>query len=193
MKFIIGLGNPGKEFINTRHNVGFMVLDYLVDNFKEKLKDSNLKFKKSNKFKAEILKINNLLLVKPQTFMNNSGEAVKKILEFYKNKKFFPSLTSFTKFLYVIHDDWDIVLGEYKIQFAKGPKNHGGINSIEKHLKTKDFWRIRIGINNLKLKNKKEELEGKDFVLQKFPAKELKEVSKVFKKISEKKFFENFK
>ena len=117
MRIVVGLGNPGKEYENTRHNVGFMVVDKLKPEIEGK----------------------KILLVKPQKFMNRSGEEVIKVVNFHK-----VDLAN----LYVVHDDLDIKLGEYKIQFGKGPKVHNGITSIEQALGTKDFWRVRIGIDN---------------------------------------------
>jgi peptidyl-tRNA hydrolase, PTH1 family len=159
MKIIVGLGNPELKYKDTRHNTGFMVLDELknevVANF------SSVNFKNMVKFKAEILKINEMLLVKPQTFMNRSGMAVKKIVDFYNLK----DLNS----LIVVHDDLDIKLGEYKIQFGKGPKQHNGLDSIEKNLKTIDFWRVRVGIDNRK---EDSAVAGQDYVLQKFSSQE---------------------
>src|SRR3989338_3962417 len=128
MKVIVGLGNPGQEYENTRHSVCFVVLDKLGTGFRYE-----------KKFNSEVAKTDSILLIKPQTFMNNSGEAVQKIVNFYKID---------LQDLYVIHDDLDIRLGEYKIQFGKGPKVHNGVSSIEQALGTKDFWRVRIGIDN---------------------------------------------
>src|SRR3989344_3218324 len=103
----------------------------------KQVKNPNFQFQK--KFNAEVFEGDGALLVKPQTFMNNSGEAVQKIINFYKID---------LQDLYVVHDDLDIRLGEYKIQFGKGPKVHNGVSSIEQALGTKDFWRVRIGIDN---------------------------------------------
>src|SRR3989344_6634814 len=122
MKLIIGLGNPGEKYANTRHNVGWLVLD----NLKRAISESkflishakrdpalqgnqiqNTDFKIEKKFNAEILRIGDVLLAKPQTFMNESGMAVASLYTFYKIQN---------TDLYVIHDDLDIALGEYKIQ-----------------------------------------------------------------------------
>ena len=134
MKIVVGLGNPGDKYRNNRHNVVFMVID---KSFTVGSRQSAVRWE--SKFEALICKIGDILLVKPQTFMNNSGEAVQKIVNFYKID---------LQDLYVIHDDLDIRLGEYKIQFGKGPKVHNGVSSIEQALGTKDFWRVRIGIDN---------------------------------------------
>lgn len=137
MKLIIGLGNPGKEFAYTRHNVGFIVIDRLVSEFK-------ITSSANKKFNAEIAELKNsdgtIFFVKPQTFMNNSGEAVRTLLDFYK--------LSPTDII-VIHDEKDISLGEYKIQKDRSSAGHNGVQSIIDLLGTKNFTRVRIGIGPL--------------------------------------------
>jgi len=145
MKLIVGLGNPGNKYEKTRHNVGWMVLDALAGSINSKFEIRNPKQIKNNKFEfkkqfnVEILKIGDTILAKPQTFMNDSGIAVKTLSGFYKIKP---------EDIFIIHDDLDIKLGEYKIQKGKGPKVHNGVNSVEEELGTKDFWRVRVGIEN---------------------------------------------
>ncbi|MEJ2347711.1 MAG: aminoacyl-tRNA hydrolase, partial [Patescibacteria group bacterium] len=137
MKLLVGLGNPGEEHKNNRHNVGFMVVDELFLLIKP---GSETKyFSMQKKFDTEIFKSGEVILVKPQTFMNSSGKAVKKILDHFKIK---------TSDLWVIHDDLDIPLGDFKIQKGKGPKLHKGVMSIEKELNKSDFWRVRVGVEN---------------------------------------------
>jgi PTH1 family peptidyl-tRNA hydrolase len=132
MKLVVGLGNPGKDYERTRHNVGFMVVEASA----RRMAKSQWQMEK--KFQSETVKSNNeLLLVKPQTFMNSSGVAVAKIMKNYK-------LTASS--IYVVHDDLDIKLGEYKIQFGKGPHKHNGVTSVEQQLKTKEFWHVRVGV-----------------------------------------------
>ncbi len=106
---------------------------------------------------------------KSGSFMNNSGTGIKKVAG-----------NSDLTTLYIVHDDLDLKLGEYKIQFAKGPKDHNGILDIEEKLGTKDFWRVRIGIDNRNLENK---TPGEQYVLQKFEPEELKILDSVFSKI----------
>lgn len=192
MKILVGLGNPGKKYINTRHNVGFMMVDKIAKSLKLKAKNNNSKFKINKKFNAETLKLNarrysldaDLLLVKPQAFMNSSGEAVVKVSHFYKIKP---------KDIWLVHDDLDIELGEYKIQFGKGPKQHNGLLSVEKELGTKDFWRIRIGIginNKFKsLRGLKGLIKSEDYVLGKFSKEEKKIVNGVINKVIKEKLF----
>lgn len=164
MKLIIGLGNPGEKYHNTRHNVGFMMLDELA----QMTSDQWL----MNKYvQSSIINNQSLILAKPQAFMNNSGEAVKLLLAFYELKP-----TAIT----VVHDDLDLPLGEYKIQFGKGPKVHNGINSIESSLGTDQFWRVRIGIDNRDPENR---TPGEAYVLQQFSTLEQITLNKVFKDI----------
>jgi PTH1 family peptidyl-tRNA hydrolase len=135
MKIIIGLGNPGKEYEKTRHNIGFTVLDELrkVWNFPE--------FSLAKKFDAEIsegtISGNRLILMKPQTFMNLSGVSVRKILDFYK-------LTPAS--ICVIQDELDLPLGNYRLATDSSAAGHNGIKNIIEHLGTQTFNRLRIGI-----------------------------------------------
>ncbi len=130
MKLVIGLGNPGKKYEKCRHNVGFIILDKFS-------KEKKLKWVKSLKFESYMAEYGDLILVKPQTFMNNSGIAVSKIVTFYKIS---PSD------LIVIHDDVDLSLGSVKKQKGKNAAGHHGVEDIIEKIGTKDFWRIRVGI-----------------------------------------------
>lgn len=157
MKLIVGLGNPGGKYKNNRHNVGHMVVGELARQIK------NSKFK----------------VVKLQTYMNESGPAIKKLTTHY-------SLP--TTSLYVVHDDLDIRLGEYKIQKGKGPKLHRGVESVERALVTKDFWRVRVGVDNRKVVQveqvgKVERIPGEEYVLQDFTPEERVIVEKVTKEV----------
>lgn len=161
MKIIVGLGNPGKEYENTRHNLGFMVLDHIAQ-------ESGARFSNSPKTQSEICKVgSSLLLCKPQTFMNNSGAAVRALLEYYhlfdKNSE---ELTD----LFVVHDDLDINLGLYKIQLGTGPKSHNGLLSLYEHLGTKNFWHVRAGVDNRG--ELRSELVPAEYVLQSFRKEE---------------------
>jgi peptidyl-tRNA hydrolase, PTH1 family len=153
MKLVVGLGNPGDEYKNTRHNVGFMVVDALAKR-----------------------PIDGVMLVKPETFMNRSGEAVKKLMTNYKCQ-----ITN----LYVVHDDLDIPLGKYKIQLRKGPKEHRGILSIEQSLGRKDFWRVRVGVDNRQATSHKlQATNGDEYVLSDFPKREKKVIDRVINKVT---------
>lgn len=167
MKLIIGLGNPGDKHKNNRHNSGFLVVDELA---RLLLKEE---WSSVKKFQSLIVKHEGLfILAKPQTFMNNSGKAVKKLIDQYKIE---------SSDLWVIHDDLDIALGDYKIQKGKGPKLHKGIGSIEEKLGKVDYWRVRIGIENRSAENK---ISGETYVLQDFTEKEVEVITSTIAKIS---------
>lgn len=168
MKVIIGLGNPGEKYQHNRHNVGFMVLDSL----KNKL-DGDLKFEMNKKFNAEIAQTKEYILVKPQTFMNDSGAAVSKISRFYKIKN---------EDLYIVHDDLDIPIGGYKVQFGKGPQVHNGLLSIETDLGTDQFWNVRVGVENREVRGNKG-IPGMVYSLQNFSPEERTIIERVLVKI----------
>ncbi len=157
MKLIVGLGNPGKKYEKTRHNVGFLVLDALHERLKS---DHISKWDHNKKFKAEIAGVTynteKLILIKPQTFMNESGVSVQLVANFYKIQ---------AKDIIVVHDDKDIPLGEIKVQQDRGSAGHNGIKSIIQYMGTQDFWRIRVGVASTNAK-KMEDIA--DFVLSKF-------------------------
>lgn len=184
MKLFVGLGNRGEEYQNNRHNTGYMMIDFMINQFKNeklvpseaegsKMKSYNQKLKYDQYINADIgiYEMNNekVILIKPQTFMNQSGDAVKACVVRYSS--------DVTNDLFIIHDDLDITLGEYKIQKGKGPKLHNGIVSIENALATSDFWRIRIGIDN---REKEHRTQGETYVLQDFFREEKERLGEVF-------------
>ena len=134
MKFIVGLGNPGSKYLHTRHNIGFKVVDQLA---------ADQKWRKSSKGKLEYLWLElggeKVELIKPQAFMNKSGLVIAYV------KKKHPQLTG--ENLFVVHDDLDLKVGSFKLQFGKGPKQHNGLTSIYQHFGTDQFWHVRIGID----------------------------------------------
>ncbi len=164
MLIIVGLGNPGKEYEKTRHNLGFAVLNKLLSVLE--LND----WVDSKKFHAKMAegKINavKILLFKPQTFMNNSGQAVAAAAKFYKIK---PAN------VWLIHDDLDLPLGKIKIQRDRSSAGHNGVQSIIDSLGTQDFVRFRIGIAQVRQTKK----SGADFVLSKFSLAEAATLKKI--------------
>jgi len=160
---IVGLGNPGPEYQKTRHNVGFEALNFLTK------KSELAKFKNQKKFKADVSinKINNqkIILAKPQTFMNNSGEAISALKNFYQidNKK-----------ITIIYDELDLPFGQIRVRSEGSSAGHNGIKSIISCLGTDKFNRIRIGIKNELV----EQIETADFVLSKFSKDEKKILEK---------------
>lgn len=163
MKVIVGLGNPGEKYEHTRHNAGFMVVDKLAQDLKAET------WEVQSRFESKITQLGKIMLVKPQTFMNESGRAVAAITRFYK-----VPLTN----LFVVHDDLDITLGQYKIQHGKGPQVHNGLLSIEKHLGSDKFWNVRIGVENREVKGNKG-IPGVEYSLQNFLPHEREIVGRV--------------
>ncbi len=127
MKIVIGLGNPTKKHALDRHNVGFMTLDYFADKH-------SLSFENKSVFEALVATDSDMLLAKPQTYMNDSGLSAQKLFKQYREIPI------------VVYDDIDINLGEVKCSMARGAGGHNGVQSIIDHLGTKDFFRIRIGV-----------------------------------------------
>lgn len=173
MKLIIGLGNPGKSYSQTRHNVGFMALDELISNLSGA--DGQFSdFSPQPKFNAEISQGNiggeKIILAKPQTFMNESGIAAKAIADYYK----IPS-----EEIIVIHDDLDIKLGDWKLAKDRGAAGHRGVKSIIEKLGTKNFVRLRIGITPESSKPE----NVPDFVLKSFEDDERAEIKPVIEKM----------
>lgn len=165
MKLITGLGNPGKEYENTRHNTGFMFMDALREKFMYQNTLFPTEWRKEETFKSEIAFIKNgsrivAILQKPMTFMNNSGEAVQKIVSKFDIEPL--------QDLILIHDDLDIKLGEFKIQLGKSPLSHNGVKDVEDKLGGKAFKRIRIGVDNREDKT----ISGMDYVLMRFSKEE---------------------
>ncbi len=142
MKLIVALGNPTPKYAKTRHNVGFMALDFFIKNSNNSqlLALQSRDFAMNAKFNAEILKCEKMIFAKPQTFMNASGEAVKHIADFYKISD-----------IAVLHDDLDLNLGAVRFKFGGGNAGHNGLKSIDSLVSDK-YLRIRIGIGTPKNK-----------------------------------------
>ena len=169
MFLIIGLGNPGKKYENTRHNIGFMAVDEIAANFQFlSLQDIsrretifNFQSILNAKISKGIFKDRKIILIKPQTFMNNSGVAVKKLIRNLKLE---------IRNLIVIHDDLDLPFGKIRIRPAGSSAGHKGLQSIINNLQSDNFIRIRIGIKN----ELTEKLPAEKFVLKKFNRAEQK-------------------
>jgi peptidyl-tRNA hydrolase, PTH1 family len=160
MKLIISLGNPGEKYQATRHNFGHLSLDALVD--KKNL--SWKKNKKANSLTADFQsKREKVILAKTDVYMNESGKAVRGLKSFYKMP---------TNKIIIIHDDIDLPFGKIRLSKKRGAGGHKGIEDIIKHLKSKDFKRIRLGIGPQKGKSE-------DFVLKKFSPEEKKQLSEI--------------
>lgn len=177
MYILVGLGNPGDEYTLTRHNVGRIILDHIYEeyDFSEWQKDSKAKAIIS---KGEI-DGNEIMLIKPNNFMNNSGGSLER---FITSKKKLANTA-------IIYDDIDLPSGSFKISFNRGSGGHRGVESIIKKMKSKEFSRIRIGITPAtpkgKLKKPKGEQKVLEYIMGNFKKKELDDVKKLSKKISE--------
>lgn len=163
MKFIIGLGNPGPEYQKNRHNVGFMLIEQLAENL-----GSGVSWQSNNKLKAEITKVGSAILIKPQNYMNNSGQVARQVIGFYEKNLNLNDVI-------VIHDDLDIKLGEYKVQLGKGPKAHNGLIDLDRHLGGSNYWHIRVGVDNRD--GERSGISGADYVLANFTTEELSKLS----------------
>ena len=153
MKLIVGLGNPGKEYDNTRHNIGFMVVDSYLE---KKNLDAN-KSKFDGKYIDTIINDEKVIFLKPQKYMNLSGEVVKKYIDYFKID---------INDILIIHDDLDQNIGNIKLKQNSSSGGHNGIKDIEKNIGTKDYKRLKIGISNNKM------IDTKDYVLGHFSKEE---------------------
>ena len=175
MKLVVGLGNPGKKYEKTKHNVGFMCLDLYANKAKET-------FKFDRKFNGETLKIANTLLLKPQTFMNLSGQSIRAVMDYYAID---------LEDVLVIYDDFALPLGKLRLREQGSAGGHNGIKSVIEHTHTDEFKRIRIGIDSNPL------IAAKDYVLGTFTKDELdvilesvKTVKKIIDDFSDIKIFQ---
>lgn len=177
MNLIIGLGNPGAKYQNNRHNVGHMFVDWITDRHfddrREEKSQNRGGISRSARNDNWFVQ-NDLRFVKTDCFMNQSGSQVKKLSTYYKIP---------TTDLIVVHDDLDIPLGMFKVQKNSGPRLHNGISSIEEALGTKDFWRIRIGVDN---RDPKRRIDGETYVLQDFRPEEKEILQQIFQEVVDK-------
>lgn len=162
MIIIIGLGNPGEQYKNTRHNVGFIAIDKFA---KENGFDE---FKLEKKFDAEISKNGKILLAKPQTFMNNSGRSAKKLKAVNKTATFM-----------ILHDDADLPIGKIKIVKERGSAGHKGVESVIKAIGNKGLLRVRIGVGG------KKAADAMKIVLKSFTPAEQTLIKKTITKVVE--------
>lgn len=138
MQLIVGLGNPGSEYVHTRHNIGFRVAEALAVAV-------STTFSHQKKVHGQLAQHDDIFILKPETFMNRSGEAVLATLNYFSAQK---NAAHDLKKVFVIHDDLDIALGKFKIQQGKGPKVHNGLLSIIQSLGSDQFINVRVGVEN---------------------------------------------
>jgi PTH1 family peptidyl-tRNA hydrolase len=151
MRLFVGLGNPGEKYWNNRHNVGHMAVDFLLNRGLPK----------------------DIIVKKTDSFMNESGIFVKRLVEQYHL-----DLSD----LWVIHDDLDIPLGSYKIQKGKGPKIHKGLMSIDGKLGSDEYWHARIGVDN---RTQETRIPGEKYVLEDFKPEEMEIIQRVIRNVAE--------
>ncbi|MDD5032791.1 MAG: aminoacyl-tRNA hydrolase [Candidatus Pacebacteria bacterium] len=172
MFYLVGLGNPDEEYEGTRHNTGRMaVMEFCRVNDFSDFEEDKKNLSLSAEGKAGKEKIAAFL---PETFMNKSGSALKKIITSKKK----------AEQMIVVHDDIDLAFGKFKISFGKGSGGHKGVESIMRQVKTKDFWRVRIGIIPAGSKGKLKKPDGEkllNFLMAKFKPDEKTALKKVFK------------
>lgn len=157
MKLIVGLGNPGKKYKDTKHNIGFMTLDsYAAAN--------KIKYKKSIKFISEIATTNKAILIKPKTYMNNSGLSVRKVMDYYNIDP---------EDVLIVFDDLNLPFSKIRLRKTGSAGGHNGIKSIITHLSTQGFKRLRIGIGRNSNKDMKID------VLSRFSNDELKNIAEL--------------
>lgn len=162
MKFIFGLGNPGKKYAGTRHNVGWDVVTLAAEELRA------AEFQNKNVFKAELTEARvgeeKILFVHPLTFMNLSGDSVRAILNFYKGE---------TQDVLIVHDEMDFPLGTFALVAEAGPAGHNGVSSIQESLGTRSIARLRFGIGR-----PVPPMAGEAFVLLPFLAEERTAIEK---------------
>jgi len=168
MKLIVGLGNPGEKYIKTRHNIGFRIVEVLADQL-------GLSFNTSPKLFGHVAKSQDILILKPQTFMNDSGRSVRAACDYFNIDS--------AKDLVVVHDDLDLEFGAVKIQQGTGPKVHNGRLSIYQHLGNQDFLHIRVGVDN---RAGDRSIPGADYILASFKPEEEKTLQDLVTQIVQK-------
>jgi PTH1 family peptidyl-tRNA hydrolase len=176
LHIIAGLGNPGQEYENTRHNTGRIVLDYFraVHDFPEWEEEKKTK----SLISKSKIKDEQILLLEPNNFMNNSG----------KSLAFFSLTKKQKEKTIVVYDDIDLPIGTIKIAFNRGSGGHNGIESVIKNLKTREFIRVRVGVSKVNSKGLTKKPKGEEavlkFLLGKFTKEEVEVLKKVSKKVS---------
>lgn len=149
MKLIVGLGNPGLLYKNTRHNVGFSIIDYFCEQNNIKLKENKF----NGLYSIENVRNTKILILKPLKYINLSGEVINEIMTYYNID---------IKDVFIIHDDMDIELGKFKLKESGSSAGHNGLKNIEETLKTQNYKRLKIGIS------KNIDFDKKNYVLGKF-------------------------
>lgn len=166
MKLIVGLGNPGNEYDNTPHNIGFSVIDYLANKYNISITQNKF----NGKYGMFSYNNENIILLKPQSYMNLSGEVVIKFINYYKIE---------LSDILIIHDDIDMNLGRIRFVIDSSNGGHNGIRNIEDHLHSKTYLRLKLGVST---DNKN---DAREFVLHKFNSDNLTVINDIYKKLDD--------
>ncbi|RAT03712.1 aminoacyl-tRNA hydrolase [Bacillus cereus] len=167
MKLIVGLGNPGREYELTRHNIGFMAIDELAKRWNISLNEQKFK----GVFGAGFVNGEKVILLKPLTYMNLSGESIRPLMDYYKI-----DVEDFV----VLYDDLDIPVGKLRLRMKGSAGGHNGVKSIISHLGTQEFQRIRMGIDR-----PKNGMKVVDYVLGRFTSEEIPDVNHSIEKAAD--------
>lgn len=168
MKLFFGLGNPGKQYQNTRHNLGQMI----IQKFSQ---DYNFTLSRKNKLLSEVGESSKNIFAISSDFMNLSGVSVQKVAAFYKISP---------ENIYIIHDDLDLPVGEWRLQFDRGPAGHNGVKSVIENLGTQAFWRLRVGIGKPQSSVASGEGDPEDYVLKPFSKEEKTLINSLIKQLT---------
>lgn len=172
---IIGLGNPGVKYKNTYHNIGSLFLDSLAEKHSTPNLEAKITPNVIDSKKFGYIKVDDFVLVKPPTFMNESGRAVKSALRYFKKR---------ADQILIAHDDSDIELGKYKFSFGRNSAGHRGVESVINSLNTKNFWRLRIGVrSNIKRQRNRERIKAEELVMKPITQRDWGKIQKVFGEI----------
>lgn len=163
MRLIVGLGNPGKEYENTRHNIGFFILDNYINY--NNVNNSEWKSKFNGLYIQTNFNGEKIIFLKPQSYMNLSGSVVRKFVDFFKIE---------LDNILVISDDLDLNIGNFKLKDKGSSGGHNGLKDIESCLGSQNYKRLKIGISNNK------DIDTKDYVLGKFSKKDIEEYNELF-------------
>jgi PTH1 family peptidyl-tRNA hydrolase len=166
MKLIVGLGNPGREYRNTRHNTGFMVIDYLAESLGIKI----IKKRKGSLYVETNLNGEKVILLKPQHYINLSGEVIADFINYFKID---------IKDVLIINDDLDLKLGRYKLKSQGSSAGHNGLKNIEQCLGTNEYKRLKVGVSSSNT------IDAKDYVLGRFSKEEKEIMEKLIVKLKD--------
>lgn len=165
MKLIVGLGNPGTKFKNNRHNIGFMVVDVFAI-------EQGLSWRYNKDWICYFSKTTNYVLIKPSTYMNESGESVRAVADFFE---------VLSKDILVIHDELDFNFGQIRLSFNGSSAGHRGVESVNRALSTQDFARLRVGIG----RSENEKIGSEKYVLEDFSQEQKDKLPEVIARCEE--------